>query len=546
MARSVGIELTPAHARILSLETAGKTTSILQFYEAPILPGETPWEERAVTAIKEACTVTRVPKNRVVAALDSGDAILREVSLPFKGDDQIRKTVRFEMESLIHNYTIEQLVVSHYRTGETDKGSLLLAAAVPKTVIDKRLKLFQSAGVDPVALDLDIAAVINAMLHAGAIATDEPLLLVHGTPKFTKLVFIEERKPRSIRTIRFSMAGSPEVAAAAAKPANAPTETGEVIPIVMVTESDTGEAPDFSQLSPDHQTELIGILSKEISRFLLANASSSSPAHILLSGDFEANGAGEMLESATRIPVKSVDLVQAVSPGAKDIAASARIAVPLGLALKGAGIDALGMDFRQDEFQYTKKFEALKTTLLVTVELIIVLLAAVALHFYFKKKDLDTALKSVHNFHQDLYQNVTGESLPDATQGYPKFKELYTKATGGGPTELPLKASAREALRDLYGAIQSFQMKNGAKTLSEGTLFLDIESIDIQQSTTPGNESLIMMLRGKIRNIEFAGLLKNEIRAVDLYANADFVGSITDVEGGLKQFSIRATKGGKQ
>ena len=546
MARSVGIELTPAHARILSLEHAGKTTAILQFYEAPILPGEAPWEERAVTAIQEACNVTKVSKGRIVAALDSGDAILREVSLPFKGDDQIRKTVRFEMESLIHNYTIEQLVVSHYKTGETDKASLLLAAAVPKTVIEKRLKLFQSAGVDPVALDLDAAAVINAMLHAGAIATNEPLLLVHGTPKFTKLVFIEERRPRSIRTIRFSMAGSPEVAAAAARPANAPTETGEVIPLVMVSETDTGEGPAFDQLPPDHQSALIGILSKEISRFLLANASSSSPAHILLSGDFEANGAAEMLESATRIPVKTVDLVQAVSPGSKDIPSTARIAVPLGLALKGAGVDAMGMDFRQDEFQYTKRFEALKTTLLVTVELVIVFLAAIALHFYFKKKDIDVAMKSVHNFHLDLYKNATGEDLTDPLQAYPKFKELYLKASGGGSSDLPLKASAREAWRDLIGAVQAFQSKHGNKTLSDGTLYLDIESIDLQQSTTPGNESLTMMMRGKIRNLEFAGLLKNEIRAVDLFANADFQGSIPDVEGGLKQFTLRSTKGGKQ
>jgi len=547
MARSVGIELTPAHARILSLEHAGKTTAILQFYEAPILPGETPWEERAVAAIQEACNVTKISKNRVVAALDSGDAILREVSLPFKGDDQIRKTVRFEMESLIHNYTIEQLVVSHYKTGETEKGSLLLAAAVPKTVIEKRLKLFQTAGVDPVALDLDVAAVINAMLHAGAIATDEPLLLVHGTPKFTKLVFIEERRPRSIRTIRFSMAGSPEVAAAAAaKPGNAPTETGELVPLVMVSESDTGEGPGFDQLPPDHQSALIGILSKEISRFLLANASSSSPAHILLSGDFEADGAAEMLESATRIPVKTVDLVQAVSPGAKDISSTARIAVPLGLALKGVGIDALGMDFRQEEFQYTKRFEALKTTLLVTVELVIVLLAAIALHFYFKKKDIDVAMKSITNFQLELYNNATGENLTDGLQAYPKFKELYMKASGGGSSDLPLKASAREAWRDLYGAIQAFQTKHGNKTLSDGSLYLDIESIDIQQSTTPGNESLTMMMRGKIRNLEFAGLLKNEIRSVDLFANADFQGSIPDVEGGFKQFTLRSTKGGKQ
>jgi Tfp pilus assembly PilM family ATPase len=550
MARSVGIELTPAHARILSLERAGKTTAILQFYEAPILPGEAPWEERAATAIKEACTVTKVSKSRIYAALDSGEAILREVSLPFKGDDQIRKTVRFEMESLIHNYTIEQLIVSHYRTGETDKGSLLLAAAVPKTVIEKRLQLFQSAGVDPVALDLDVAAVINAMLHAGAIGTDEPLLLVHGTPKFTKLVFVEERRPRSIRTIRFSMSGSPGVPAAAAaaesKPADAPTETGESIPLVMVTESDMGEGPAFSQLPRDHQSALIGILSKEISRFLLANASSSSPAHILLSGDFEADGAAEMLESATRIPVKTVDLAQAVSPGLKNVGPSARIAVPLGLALKGVGIDALGMDFRQEEFQYTKKFEALKTTLLVTVELVIVFLAAIALHFYFKKKDLDANLKTVYNFHQAMYETVTGETLPDATQAFPKFKELHLKATGGGPTDLPLKASAREAWRDLYGAIQAFQTKHGNKTLSDGTLYLEIESIDFQQSTSPGNESFTMMMRGKIRNLEFAGLLKNEIRAVELFASAEFEGSIPDVDGGLKRFTLKSMKGGKQ
>jgi Tfp pilus assembly PilM family ATPase len=122
MSRSVGVELTPAHVRILSLEHAGKTSKILQFHETPIPAGETPWEERAVQALKDACTDSKVPKGRIIASLDSGESILREVSLPFKGDDQIRKTVRFEMESLIHNYTIEQLVVSHYKTGETDKG----------------------------------------------------------------------------------------------------------------------------------------------------------------------------------------------------------------------------------------------------------------------------------------------------------------------------------------------------------------------------------------------------------------------------------------
>lgn len=541
MARSVGVELTPAHVRILALEHGGKSTAIQLFHEAPIPAGETPWEERAAAALLEACAASKISKGRVVAALDSGDAILREVSLPFKDEAQIRKTVRFEMESLIHNYTIEQLVVSHYKTGETDKASLLLAAAVPKTVIEKRLQLFQGAGIDPVSLDLDVAAVFNAMLHAGAITTDEPLLLVHGTPKFTKLVFIEDRKPRSIRTIRFSMAASPEVASPVAAAAGGPLPAEEHIPVIMLAD---GEA-DFASLPRDHQTALIGILSKEISRFLLASASSSSPAHILLSGDFEEDGAAAMLESATRIPVKTFDLAAAVDPSFKG-AKSARIAVALGLALKGVGIDALGMDFRQEEFQYTKRFEAIKTTLLVTVELVIVFLAAVALHFYFKKKDIEANLKTVLNYQQALYENVTNETLADPLMAYPKFSELYRLALASTGTDLPLKASAREAWRDLFGAIQRFQTKHGDKTLSEGTLFLEIDTLDIQQSTTPGNESFTMMMRGKIRNLEFAGLLKNEIRAVELFANADFVGSVPPIpDQNVHQFTLKATKGGR-
>jgi Tfp pilus assembly PilM family ATPase len=546
MARSVGLELTPAHVRILSLELAGKVPKILQFHQAPVPAGDAPWEERAAAALRQAFADAKISRGRTVAALDSGDAILREVSLPFKGDDQIRKTVRFEMESLIHNYTIEQLIVSHYKTGETDKATLLLAAAVPKAVIEKRLKLYQEAGVDPVALDLDIAAVFNAMLQAGAIDSDEPLLLVHGTPKFTKLVLIEERRPRSIRTIRFSLQDSAASAAGAASALASPAEGPEgapldAVPVVIVAEAD----PVFVDLSPDDQSALVGILSKEISRFLLANAASTSPARILLSGDFGDNGAAELLESATRIPVKAVNLAAAVDPDYKGGGPASRIAVPLGLALKGVGIDAMGMDFRQEEFQYTKKFDTVKTTLLVTVELMIVFLAAIALHFYFKKKDLDANLKTVYNFQQALYENATGQTLTDPSLAFQKMSELYNQALGGASPDLPIKTSAREAWRELFNALGRFQQKNGDKTLSDGTLFLEVESLDIQHSTSPGNETLTMMMRGKVRNLEFAGLLKNEVRATDSFANADFVGSLP-ASGDTYQFTMKSTKGGRQ
>jgi hypothetical protein len=152
------------------------------------------------------------------------------------------------------------------------------------------------------------------------------------------------------------------------------------------------------------------------------------------------------------------------------------------------------MDFRQDGFQYTKRFEALKTTLLVTVELVIVFLAAIALHFYFKKKDLDANVKTVRNFHQAMYENVTGETLPDARRPFPSSRSCSRRhrrrAAGPAPEGLGPRGVARSLT-----AHPVVPDKHGNKTLSDGTLFLEIESIDIQQSTTPGNESLTMMMR---------------------------------------------------
>ena len=535
MTRSVGVEFTPAHVRILCLEHAGKQTKILQFLEQPIPSSpDVSWEKRASGALKEAFAAGKIPRGRVAAAIDSGEAILREVSLPFKGEEQIRKTVRFEMESLVHNYTIEQLIVAHYKTGETDKASLLLAAAVPKAAIQGCSELFHDASIDPVAIDLDVCAVFNAMRHAEAIDPAQTQLLIYGTPKFTKLMLIEQGRPRSIRTIRFSLGATPSEAA--------PVAT-ENIPIVLVSGE---ESREFSSLDEERQSALIGILAREISRFLLGNAAGSSPAHLLLAGEFENPEAARRIEAATQIPVRTFDLAAAVDPSfAKGTADPAHLAAPLGLALKAAGVDALGMDFRQEEFKFTRKFEAVKTTALVTLELVIVFLAAIALHFYFKQKDLQRDLGTVLDDQRDLVERATGETLSDRTAAYSRFSGLYRTALEATGSDLPIKASAREAWRELFTAIDRFQKKYAERQIGEGSLYLDMQNVDIQQNTLQGNESLTMTLRGKIRNLEFANLLKQEVRAAEMFANADYVGSLNPDADTLIQFTLQAQRKGK-
>lgn len=533
MARAVGVELTEASVRLLTYEQAGKTGKILQLHQAPIPEeADVPWEDRAARTLKEAFATSKAPKSRVVAAVDSGHAILREVTLPFKGEDQIRKTVRFEMESQIHNYSIDELVVSYYKTGETDKATLLLAAAVPKDVVARTLRVFEKAGIDPVALDLDVCAVFNAMKHAGAVDGDAPHLLIYGTSKFTKLILVEDRKPKSIRTIRFSLPRTPEEPGRDAAPPE-PAET----PFVIVEEGGEGEA--FQDLDPGAQGALVEILAKEVSRFLLAQAATASPSHILLAGDFEEPEAAARIEAATRIPTKTFNLVEAMGGGGDR---SVRAAAPLGLALKGAGVDALGMDFRQDEFQYKKKYDALKTTALVTAELLIVLLAAVALFLWFKRADLKKANEWLLEEQKKVYRDVVNEDLADAGLAYPKLRELYVKAAAEGGQDGPLVESGRVAWIALFDAVQRFQRKYAGQKLGGGELYLEIEGLDILQTTSAGAESLTLTFRGKIRNHEYAGVLKNEVRASELFANADWSAPFTPLEGGLYQFSLKAVK----
>ncbi len=532
MSRAVGVELTETSVRLLALENGGAKAKAVLFHQTPIPAGEElPWEDRAGMALKEAFAASKASRARVVAAVDSGHAILREVALPFKGEEQIRKTVRYELESMIHNYSIEQLVVSHYKIGDTDKGTVLLAAAVPKEVVARILRVFAKAGIDPVALDLDVCAVFNAMKHAGAVEAVAPHLLIYGTSKFTKLILVENGKPRSIRTIRFSLP-------AEGAPKAPPEETRGDSPILILESED---APRFRELDAGAQAGLVGILAKEVSRFLLSQAATSSPSHILLAGDFEDEEAARQIGAATRIPVKTFKLLDAVE-GAGIDGRSARVAAALGLALKGAGTDALGMDFRQEEFRYQKKYEALKTTALVAAELLVVLLAAVGLHLWFKRGDLRKANAWMFEQHRIFYEGLVGDELADPRQAYAKLSELYRKAGQQTNPEGPLVESGRTAWIELFGAVQRFKQKYAPQKLGGGDLYLMIDGVEIQQTTTSGNESLTLTLRGKIRNHEFAGVLKNEVRAAEVFAAADWSGPIVPIEGGLFQFTLKAVK----
>lgn len=547
MARSTGIELLEKRVRVLVLETGGKRPKIAGFVELPItVAPEEEWAPQAVETLKEACAQAKAPKGRAVLNIESGAAILRELTIPFKDPDQVRAVVPNELESLVHNYAIEDLVVDFIATGETEKATKVLAAAVPHKVMKERLDIAMQAGIDPIAMDLDVPALFNALDHLGAVDTEEPFLILHGTPRFSKLVLVENKKPRSIRTIRFSLPNPEEEKKAQDEQEQArewqTTEVPGPVPIVVIT---TSEAAKFSELDFETRSSLMEILAKEISRFLLANASGSTPVHMLVTGEFEDEESAALLEAATNIPTKTFPMLEKVEHSfrADEVDVETKLHVPMGLALKAAGQDSLGMDFRKGPFVYKKKFDTVKTTALVTIELIIVFLAALALHFYFRARDLrDYDIGDIHQRQDEIHEIVLKEKASSPDKAYKELRARMSELenTLGQTSDFPLKQTALEIAGRLFKAIKAFQTRNARTNPGGQPIWVEIETVDISQVTRVNNESLTVKLRAKARNHMQLDAFKKELAKVELFTQVKEDGQIKSIPDGI-QFALVCT-----
>src|SRR5688572_30113495 len=74
-------------------------------------------------AVEALFRETRASRSDVVLAWPAEQCILRELTVPFQKDDDIRKVVKFEIESHLHSHAIEDVVVDFVRTGTAPDGS---------------------------------------------------------------------------------------------------------------------------------------------------------------------------------------------------------------------------------------------------------------------------------------------------------------------------------------------------------------------------------------------------------------------------------------
>lgn len=531
MPKACGIEINRSKIKLCVTDYTAKKPRILGYVEAAIPEEqERTWEERAGATLKELLARLKIPYDAVAMSVDSSECLVRELTLPYKKDEQIRQVYKGQFANLIHDYDIDDLVVDYFKIGETEKETSLIAIGVPKEILARNLAALQKAGVDPITIDIDVIALFNALYNCGVIEPQETVLIIHGSlNRFAKFILVENDRVKAVRAIRFlvpSMSKAEMDEYVQSREWKTETVAGP-IPVIIVDESEQKEI----DLEVRNQISLSNLLQKEILRFITAYAS-QDVSYVLLTGDFEQEQIRARVQPHIPIPVKTVNILESIDHPFQEDSEQirAKVHVPLGLALKAGDVDVLKLEYRKEDFLYRKRYGKIKAALTVMFELLIVLISIVGLYLYFNKYRIyEAAYKDVLALQRDAVQGMGLDEAPDE-ELYNRLWELHKKKVSAVTGAGPLEKSALQIIAEMFQAVTDFYQQNNRNE----NFYCSIERVNADQSGG------LISLEVKVKEPQYGQMLLDGLRRNAFFSGADF--KETRTEGGFIKYTIAVSK----
>ena len=518
MGRSVGLEIHTRGVRAVELVGSGKKVRVQRYVERPVTPrGGMPDPEELQDALAEIFKGGRFAKNAVVGCIEARDTVTRDIPVPFKSDDQIRKVIKYEVEHHLHDCDADDVIVQYVKVGESGDGANLLAFAAKKTDISRTIDACRGAGVEMLAIDLDALGALHAIEFAGLLEDAPRSVLINIGHRSTEILFLHEGGLRAVRSIRMGVDSIAQglardmdidIAEADAKLAGMSDESGSgdlFIPVDGGLDIKADTEKSHAELEHDlfrqKRDEFVARLKREYVRSSAAIGSGGEVDQILVTGpglrvpdllDLLSSRIGKPLE-AFRPSEYYKGKIDGNGDQQQDFEACSAIA--LGLALKGLGHDSLGLDFRQEDLKVANRFELLKNALAVCVTLVFLVLMAASFLFVYQKSTLRRDVFS--RIQTDAYQE-----METVTTAYGKLGDSIVPAR--------YKVTARELEED-GPPYETLKRYNTALIRMEGRLGKQVggEGLDpIKSSLTRWNAVMgaIGKLHKDIGYIDFDSL----------------------------------------
>ena len=436
----------------------------------------------------------------VVTSVDAKDCIMREISVPFTRDEQIRKTVLFEAENYFTGFDLENTVLDHIKTGEDDGSSSLIVSALNNDNIEAHLDFFKDVSIDPVSVDLDTCALFNAYKVSSVYDPDKTALVVDMGTTSTKIVLVEGGELRKMRSCRLEtgVSAAARMLLASREAAEAEGDTGEDSAAAAtgapvddrLKEIETSlDIFEDEETSPSGSMEDVGIdelppeaddagaeaegedyqgmfpgqvqeefsyddylsrISLEIQRSLAGVSLGSSVELICVTGGMsdreEALGffADEFETETVQLAFdNSFDMESKVS----DPELLGRHgAVAVGLGMKLLREDSIGVDYRKGAYRYEHKFERLTIPLIAAALLIILFFLQATFWSFQEWQEESKRMKAFAKRNKEIYESFFDEKL---RSGNPlvmmrKKKKIWE---GRGAGDVPRFVNFADAMR---------------------------------------------------------------------------------------------------
>ncbi len=428
MARATGVQVTGNTIRVVDVEGTPKKYKVRGFGEASFeAPGEDP-DAALVKALRDAFKSAKASKEHVILGVPVRDCIIREITVPFTDPEQIKKVIKFESESHLHSCSIDEVVICFLKVAEVGNRSTLIVIAAKKDKIRSILAALEKIGVDPLAVDLDAAGLFGASKIVPEVAATNSFVICDIGYSSTMVTLIHEGELRIIRSIRM---GTESITSRVSMDLDidrqeAHTRTQAILQQditldedLMVRASDIEDdgnetAKSSVELERDivrqRQAELLSRLHQEIYRSINPAKLEEPLDCIFLTGPGSSlPRINSELAESMQVPVKTLDVMSEADHKFSSTelpTVNSAAAIGIGLSMKQLGLDPLSLDFRQEEFVFSKRFDRLKVPLFCLV----LLLAALNTFAFILLKTIDRAedakLRRAANAAANIFKQV--------------------------------------------------------------------------------------------------------------------------------------------
>ena len=155
--RIIGFEVGKTHVFATVIKTYGKKRVIEQLIEEPISADPASNYNEQVSAAIKAVLKKAGPYDSIFTALSSSVVVFKELTVPFVNLQKIKMIIPFEVESLLP-FALQDAVIDAIvtKTDTATQQSEVIVAAVKNDYIQEHVQLFETAGVSPQKITVDM------------------------------------------------------------------------------------------------------------------------------------------------------------------------------------------------------------------------------------------------------------------------------------------------------------------------------------------------------------------------------------------------------